>query len=513
MSASSQRETTKVAALTVQKKNGSYAVLIVVALLLIVAFVKGLGIGDSTAVDFGIWAILPAVAAVTLAFITRNPLFSLLIAAIAGVLLQGKGLFGLSALFIKALGNGDFIWVVMIEIFIGVMVAFFLKAGSTAEFSRVAGSRVKTRVGVQLLGWVLGMFIFFSDYFSPLFVGPVMKNLTDKAKISREKLAYICDSTSAPMAVLIPFSAWGVYIAGLLATQGPITGTAMATRIFFKSVPFNLYAILAVLMVGLIALRVIPEFGPMKKAEQRAMKEGKVLSDTAQPLMGVELSEIKASDKLRKPRLLINFILPVVIVIVVAVGTYIIMGSAKTLEAFMLAVIFLAIALLVQKLDIKDIFDTAVQGIKGVTPAILILAMAYLINTVSKELGAAAFIIRVTQSWMSPAMLPVLTFAIAAFISFATGTSWGTYAIIIPIAVPLAFAFTGGEVNTLIYATVGAIAGGGVFGDHCSPLSDTTILSSFGAASDHIDHVKTQLPYAAVAALVALVIYLIIGLV
>ena len=513
MEVSSQRETTRVATLAAQQKNGNYAVLGVVALLLIVAFVKGLGIEDPAAVEFGVWAILPAVAAVTLAFITRNPLFSLLVAASAGVLLQGKGLFGLSGLFIKALGNGDFIWVVMIEIFIGVMVAFFLKAGSTEEFSRVAGSRVKTRTGVQLLGWVLGIFIFFSDYFSPLFVGPVMKSLTDKARISREKLAYICDSTSAPMAVLIPFSAWGVYISALLVGQGPITGNVMAAQVFFKSVPFNLYAIFAVLMVGLIAMRVIPEFGPMKKAEQRAINEGKVLSDTAQPLMGVELSEIKASDKLAKPRLLVNFILPVVIVIVMAVGTYIIMGSAKTLEAFMFAVIFLAVALLVQKLNIKEIFDTAVQGIKGVTPAILILAMAYLINTVSKELGAAAYIIKATESWMSPAVLPVLAFSIAAFISFATGTSWGTYAIVIPIAVPVAFAFSGGEVTTLIYATVGAIAGGGVFGDQCSPLSDTTILSSFGAASDHIDHVKTQLPYASVAAGVALVIYLIVGLV
>ncbi len=151
------------------------------------------------------------------------------------------------------------------------------------------------------------------------------------------------------------------------------------------------------------------------------------------------------------------------------------------------------------------------QGIKGVTPAILILAMAYVINTVSKELGAAQYIIQVTETWMSASMLPVLTFFICAFISFSTGTSWGTYAIVTPIAIPLAFAFSGGEVTTLIYATIGAVAGGGVFGDHCSPLSDTTILSSFGAASDHIDHVKTQLPYASVAAGLALVIYLVIG--
>jgi len=512
MSVSNQKEGTQLGERATAKEKSSFVVLGVVALLLIIAFGKGLGVGDLETTRFGLWAILPAVAAVTLAFITRDALFSLLVASIAGVLIQGKGIFGLSGLFLKALGNGDFIWVVMIEIFIGVLVAFFLKAGSTNEFTRVAGSRVKTRKGVQLMGWFLGMFIFFSDYFSPLFVGPVMKDLTDKAKISREKLAYICDSTSAPMSVLIPFSAWGVYITGLLVGQGPIEDTAMAAKIFFKSVGFNLYAIFAVLMVGLFALGIIPEFGPMKKAEERAMKEGKVLSDTAQPLMGVELSEIKASEKLGKPRLFINFILPVLIVIVVAVGTYVIMGSAKTLEAFMLAVIFLGVALLVQKLNIKDVFDTAVQGIKGVTPAILILAMAYLINTVSKELGAAAYIIEVTESWMSPAMLPVLTFAIAAFISFATGTSWGTYAIVTPIAIPLAFAFTGGDVNTLIYATVGAIAGGGVFGDHCSPLSDTTILSSFGAASDHIDHVKTQLPYASVAAVAALLIYFVVGI-
>lgn len=506
----SERKTTIEGSMS--KKRNNYIVLGIIALILIVAFIKGSGIEDPEAVSFGVWAVLPAIVAVTLAFVTREALFSLLIAAIAGLFIQGKGLWGLPGLFMKALGNGDFIWVVMVEIFIGILVAFFLKTGSTEEFSRVASERIKSRKGVQILGWFLGMFIFFSDYFSPLFVGPVMKNLTDKAKISREKLAYICDSTSAPMAVLIPFSAWGVYISSLLVGHGPIKDNLMAAEVYFKSVGFNLYAIFAVLMVGLFALGVIPEFGPMKKAEERAMKEGKVLSDTAQPLMGVELSEIEPAKELQKPRLFINFILPVLIVICMAVGTYMILGSAKTLEAFMFAVFFLGIALLIQKLTIKDIFDTAVRGIKGVMPAILILAMAYVINTVSKELGAAQYIIEITESWMTASMLPVLTFFICAFISFSTGTSWGTYAIVTPIAIPLAFAFSGGAVTTLIYATVGAVAGGGVFGDHCSPLSDTTILSSFGAASDHIDHVKTQLPYAFVAAGAALVIYLLIGI-
>lgn len=510
---SEERTTVDGSIVKIEKRKSNYIVLGIIAIMLIGAFFRGVGVKDPETVSFGVWAIIPAIVAVTLAFVTREALFSLLIAAITGLFIQGKGLWGLPGLFMKALGNADFIWVVMVEIFIGILVAFFLKTGSTEEFSRVAGGRIKSRKGVQLLGWFLGMFIFFSDYFSPLFVGPVMKNLTDKAKISREKLAYICDSTSAPMAVLIPFSAWGVYISGLLVGHGPIKDNLMAVQVYFKSVGFNLYAIFAVLMVGLLALGIIPEFGPMKKAEERAMKEGKVLSDTAQPLMGVELSEIQPAKELEKPRLLINFLFPVLIVICMAVGTYIILGSAKTLEAFMFAVFFLGIALLVQKLTIKDVFDTAVRGIKGVTPAILILAMAYVINTVTKELGAAQYIIKITESWMTPSMLPVLTFFICAFISFSTGTSWGTYAIVTPIAIPLAFAFSGGAVTTLIYATVGAIAGGGVFGDHCSPLSDTTILSSFGAASDHIDHVKTQLPYAFVAAGSALVIYLIIGIV
>lgn len=494
-------------------KSSMISIAAFVVIIAIILLKGDFAVNSDGVVNYGFWAIVPALMAVIFAFITREAIFSLLMASITGVFILGQGMWGLPGLFLKALGNGDFIWVVMIEVFIGILVAFFLKTGSTEEFSRVVGDKITSRKGVQLLGWVLGMFIFFSDYFSPLFVGPVMKNLTDKAKISREKLAYICDSTSAPMAVLIPFSAWGVFISGLLVGNGPIKDIAMATKIFFKSVGFNFYAIFAVLMVGLIAIGIVPEFGPMKKAEERAMKTGKVLGDNAQPLMGVELSEIKMAEEIEKPRLLINFIIPVLIVICVAVGTYIFIGSAKTLEAFMFAVFFLGVALIVQKLLIKDIFDTAVQGIKGVTPAIVILSMAYVINTLSKQLGAAQYVISVTETWLTPSLLPLLIFFLSAFISFSTGTSWGTYAIMIPIAIPLAFAFTGNEVGTLIYATIGAVAGGGVFGDHCSPLSDTTILSSFGAASDHIDHVKTQLPYASVAAGVALLVYLIIGIV
>ncbi|WZL74311.1 Na+/H+ antiporter NhaC family protein [Clostridiaceae bacterium 35-E11] len=465
-----------------------------------------------TVVHFGFLSIVPALIAVILAFVTREATFSLLFACIVGLFITGDGLMGVPGLFENALGNADFIWVLLIEVFIGILVAFFQKTGSTQEFGRVVEKKIQSRKKVQLFGWFLGMFIFFSDYFSPLFTGPVMRNLTDKAKISREKLAYICDSTSAPMCVLVPFSAWGVYIAGLLVGNGPIQDNAMAMDVFMKSIGFNFYGLLAVGMVGLFAAGLIPEFGPMKKAEERALKEGKVIADGATPMMGVELSEIQPAEQIQTPRLFINFILPVLIIIAVAVGTYFVMGSTKTLEAFMLAVLVLGIALWLQKIPMKDIFSTAIQGIKGVVPAIIILALAYSINAVSKQLGAAQYVIEVTENWLTPTFLPLLAFALSAFISFSTGTSWGTYAIIVPIAVPLALEFSGGALSTLVFATVGAVAGGGVFGDHCSPLSDTTILSSFGAASDHIDHVKTQLPYASVAAGIGLILYLLIGI-
>jgi Na+/H+ antiporter NhaC len=463
-------------------------------------------------VHYGFLSILPALIAVVLAFVTREATFSLLFACIVGLFITGEGLWGLPGLFGKAMGNGDFIWVLLIEVFIGILVAFFQLTGSTQEFGRIVETKITSRKKIQLFGWFLGMFIFFSDYFSPLFTGPVMRNLTDKAKISREKLAYIIDSTSAPMCVLVPFSAWGIYISGLLVGYGPLKDNAAAVDVFFKSVGFNFYGLFAVGMVALFAVGIIPEFGPMKKAEERALKEGKVVADGSTPMMGVELSDIEPAEQIKKPRIFINFIFPVVVVIAFALGTYAILGSAKTLEAFMLAVFVLGIALRIQKVPMKEIFSTGIQGIKGVIPAIIILGLAYSINTVSKQLGASHYVIEVTKAWLTPALLPALAFFLSAFISFSTGTSWGTYAIMIPIAAPLAFQFSGGDVTTLVYATIGAVAGGGVFGDHCSPLSDTTILSSFGAASDHIDHVKTQLPYASVAAALGLVLYLVIGM-
>ncbi|MGE5630711.1 MAG: Na+/H+ antiporter NhaC family protein [Caulobacteraceae bacterium] len=465
------------------------------------------------AVNYGALSLLPALIALVLAFITREAIFSLLIGVLAGVLLTGQNiLFGFTGLLQSALGNADFIWVISIEVFVGIMIAFFQKSGAVQSFTKILDARKITAKGAQIIAWLLGIFIFFSDYFSPLYVGTVMRSITDRARVSREKLAYICDSTSAPVCTIIPFSSWGVYMAGLIVGIGAFADKNIATAAVIKMVPFNFYGILAVAMVGLIALKIIPEYGPMKDAEKRTMETGKVMNDTAKPLLGKELSDIQPKEGI-KPNLLVNFFAPAFIIISVTLGTYIFMGSAKTLEGFVLAVAFQFVAMLIQKMgNIIELMETAVNGIKGVMSAVLILSLAYCLNSISKQLGTANYVISVTESWMTPALLLVFTFLICAFISFFTGTSWGTYAIMTPIAVPLAFQLTGGAVTTLVLATIAAVMGGGCFGDHCSPLSDTTILSSLAAGSDHIDHVKTQIPYALTAAGLSAVLYLIIGI-
>lgn len=459
----------------------------------------------------GAISILPATMAIILAFITRNTVFSLAVACFVGVLAMGNGLMGFPTLLKNSLGTTSFSWILLLELFIGVVIAFFQRTGAIRNFTLWVEQKALTRVKVQLVGWFMGMFVFFSDYFSPLFVGSTIRGLTDKFRVSREKLAYIADSTSAPVSVLVPITGWAVFIAGLLIGIGPIENAEQAMSVFVHSIPFNTYALLAVAMVGLVICKIVPDFGPMRAAERRAQEQGKVLRDGADPLMGEELTEIKPHEG-AGTGLLLNFVLPVFIVISVAVGTFIGMGSAKTMEAFLCAAVISGIVMRLQGIPFNDIMKTATSGMKGVMPAIIILAFSYALNQLSKDMGTAKFIIEATQSWLTPALLPMLTFLIAAIIAFSTGTSWGTFAIMMPLAAPLAFSFSDNEITPLIYATVAAVAGGGVFGDHCSPLSDTSILASTGAASDHIDHIKTQIPYALVVALLAALLYLMIGL-
>ncbi|MCI6042837.1 transporter [bacterium] len=460
----------------------------------------------------GFISIIPAVLAIVLSFATRNTIVSLVIACIAGTLLAGQGIMGFPTLLKESLGTTSFSWVMLLNTFIGILVAYFQKTGAIQGFSQKVHDKNLSRRGAQLMAWILGIFIYFSDSFSPLFVGSTMRSITDKAKISREKLAYIADSTSAPVSVLMPITGWAAYLMGLAVGVGCIATDEDASVLFLKAIPFNFYALFAVLFVGLIAIGIVPDFGPMKKAEKRAMEEGKVLRDGATPLIGKELTEMQPYSGI-KIRVFLNFILPVLMIVSIAVATYISMKSAKTMEAFLFVLIFMSISMMIQGIPFKEVMNTLTDGVKGAIPAVMLLALAYSVNGLSSQMGTANYIISLTENFLTPHMLPAIIFLVSAIMAFATGSSWGTFAICMPIALPLAFSFTNNQMSILIVASFAAVAGGGVFGDHCSPLSDTTVLSSTGAAADHIDHVKTQLPYALVCGALALVAYLVVGFV
>ena len=463
--------------------------------------------------SMGIISIIPAVLAIVLSFATKNTIVALAVACIAmGDNLVDTLLLGFPTLLKENLGTTSFSWVMLLNTLIGILVAYFQKTGAIQGFSQWVHDKHLSRRGAQLTAWVLGMFVYFSDSFSPLFVGCTMRSITDKARISREKLAYIADSTSAPVSVLVPITGWAAYLSGLAVGIGCIATAEDGSALFLKAIPFNFYPLAAVIFVGLIGSGIIKDFGPMKKAEQRAMETGKVLADGAQPLIGKELTGMEMYEGFT-PRVFLNFLLPVLMIVVTALSTYVAYHSAKTMEAFTLVVIFMTISMMIQGIPFKEVMDTMMNGIKGALPAVVLLALAYSVNGLSKSMGTANFIISVTEGFLTPHLLPAVIFLVAAVMAFATGSSWGTFAICMPIALPLAFNMSGGELNPIVVAVFAAVAGGGVFGDHCSPLSDTTILSSMGSASDHLDHVKTQLPYALICGGIAVIGYLILGFV
>lgn len=378
---------------------------------------------DAEIVNMGIISIIPAVIAIVLSFATRNTIVSLVVACIIGTLLSGQGLLGFPTLLKTSLGTTSFSWVMLLNTLIAIIVAYFQKTGAIQSFSQAIHDRNLSRRGAQLMAWLLGIFVYFSDSFSPLFVGSTMRSITDKAKISREKLAYIADSTSAPVSVLVPITGWAAYLSGLAVGIGCIVTEEDGSALFLKAIPYNFYAILAVIMVGLIGSGIIKDFGPMKKAEERAQKEGKVLRDGAVPLIGKELTEMKPYPGI-KPRVFVNFILPVLMIITIALSTYITMGSAKTMEAFLFVVIFMTISMVLQGIPFQEVMDTLTQGIKGAVPAVTLLALAYSINALSKSMGTANYIVSLSESFLTPMLLPAIIFVISAIMAFATGSSW-----------------------------------------------------------------------------------------
>ncbi|NLM05482.1 MAG: transporter [Tissierellia bacterium] len=458
-------------------------------------------------------SILPLLVALAIALFSKSSVFALLIGVIIGVVLLGENvLTGFSKVGISALADENFIWVLLIQVFLSIMVAFFQKMGAVDIFSNAVSRKNIKRRGAQVFAWFLGILIFFSEHLSALYVGTVMRGITDKARISREKLAYIIDSTSAPVCTIVPFSNWGVYMASLLVGTGLFVGKTEAMGAIFRMIPYNFYGIISVFFVGLIAIGIIPDFGPMKKAEQRAIETGAVYAVGSNPLIGKEMKDI-VPQVIVRPNVILHFIVPLLIVALITIISFATIGEILILEAFIATVFYQFAIMYLQKMcTLKEILDTAMAGVKSIVNAILVTALAYCLNYITGHLGVKEFIMETTKPWLSPSYLWAATFLTGFVVSFFTGTSWGNYAILVPIMVPIAIGLSGGNETTLVYGTIAAIMGGVSFGEHCSPISDSTILASLSAGSDHIDHVKTQLPYAITVGVIALILYLVIGI-
>ena len=466
--------------------------------------------------SYGWLSILPPLLAIFLAIKTKHVYISLILGIWLGwTVIQGwnpfTGLFQTINALIAVFKDEDNTRVVLFSALIGAIITFTQYSGGMKGFINwvVGKGIVRTRKSAGLLAWFLGFVIFIESSICVLVSGAITRPLFDKLKISREKLSYILDSTSAPKCILIPLNAWGAFVIGLLATQG----VENPVKLLVSSMPFNFYAILALLLVILLVLTE-KDIGPMQVAERRVRVENKLLRDGAEPLIADEVVMMKAKDGV-KPRA-VNMILPVVTMVVMMpivllfTGKGNLMdgsGSTAVLWSVITALVVGAVAYRAQSImRTKEITDIFMKGVGGLVPLASLMILAFAIGDTCDALGTGPFVAQAAKASLPAGVIPALVFLISCFIAFSTGTSWGTFAIMIPIAVPM-IRFIGLHPGL----TIAAVLGGGVFGDHCSPISDTTIIASMASACDHIDHVRTQLPYAFAAAGFALLLFLIFG--
>lgn len=477
-----------------------------------IGIVSAAGGGEHRMADWGLASLAPLAITLVLAFATRSALFAMLAGTLAGTLMLGSAPgAGLNQLFQASLGNADFIWICEIVVLIGILFELFRRAGVLGALAARFTAGRSSRRRVELSAWGMG-FVIVDDYFSPLLTGSVMRPMSDNARIPREKLAFILDSTTASVCILVPFTAWGAYVSSLIARQSDaISGAEQGLNVFIGAIPYNFYPLLLIVFTLLVCAGAMPDFGPMRKAEYRVRATGELIRPGGTPLADTG-NDIDATQRANQPSLLLELAVPVALLIGFGAWTLIVGGAVKIVEAFMLATTWLFIVLGVRGdfSGITDAADVIVDGTRGVMDALLIVALAYALNAVTAELQAAEYVIARFAGFLTPNTVVALTFLLTALISFSTGTSWGAYALMMPVALPVAFEFAGGEITPLVYQTVAAVAGGGIFGDHSSPVSDTSVLASVGAGSDHIDHVITQLPYALLIAMLTVALYMVL---
>lgn len=463
------------------------------------------------------WSLVPPIIAIVLALVTKEVYISLFIGILAGGLFHANfniehtitGIFEHG--FIASLSDSWNVGILLFLVILGIIVVLINKAGGSAAYGEWAIKRIKTRKGAQLATLVLGILIFIDDYFNCLTVGNVMRPVTDKHNVSRAKLAYLVDSTAAPVCMIAPISSWAAAVAGVAGYAG--------ITLFVKAIPYNFYSLLTLLTVFLIIVWKV-DFGPMRKHEKNAEEKGDLFTTDDRPYADSSEEVVSTKGKV------IDLVIPVVVLIIFCVVGMVYTGGffsgASFIDSFsdsdaslgltlgsFLSLVFTLIWMPARRvLSFKDCMAAIPDGFKAMVPAILILTFAWTLSGMTGILGGAEFVAGVIEGSAAGFMmfLPAIIFLVAVGLSFSTGTSWGTFGILIPIVVNVLDAS-----DPMLIISVSACLAGAVCGDHCSPISDTTIMSSTGAQSNHINHVSTQLPYALVVAAVSFVTYIVAG--
>ena len=514
----------------IKKRYGLAAVLVVIAFATTtLAFAEGEG---EKAINYGLLSLFTPVIAILLSFITKQVILSLTTAVLVGATIVNSG--NILNGFLRTcdtyiVGTVTDSWNGTLLIFIlavGGLVSLMARMGGTQAMAIELSKKAKNSRNSLVITWILGILIFFEDMANSLIVGPTMRPVTDKHNISREKLSYVIDSTAGPVTDMALISSWVAYEISMIGIAFAAAGIAEfnAYSIFLKTIPFRFYNIFAVAMVIIIILQQ-RDYGPMYHAEKRARLTGKLYADNAKPMMSKELDAMNVKEG--TPLRMRNAIVPIlsfVIVTIVAMwftgggmeepfgiqGIQNSFGNCDSASSILYAVIFTSIltgamAVIQKIMTLKECVDVWVDGCKELLLTVCILVLAWSSGAVMRDLGTGAYIAGLVGDSIPSVILPAVLFLVACLVAFSTGTSYGTTAIMIPIAFPLAMALTGGDVTSLSIGTIAAVTCGAIFGDHCSPISDTTIMSAMGSAADLMDHVKTQLPYAVTVAAISVV--------
>ena len=502
------------------------------------------GSGGEDAVSFGWLSLLPPLIAIILAFVTKQIVLSLFLGVFSGSLMLNEWnvfhgfLRTLDAYIIPSLADGWYAAIIIFTLTIGGMIGIMTKMGGSQAIANYLIKKAKTPVSAQIVTLILGCLVFFDDLANMLIVGPTMRPLMDKLKVSREKLSYIVDSTASPVAGIALISTWIGFELGLINNVFESLGIEVnAYEVYFRSIPYYFYNIFALSMVFLLAY-MGKDFGPMHAAEKRARLTGKLVADDASPLSSSDI-EAKQNPSGKEYKAY-NAIIPILTLVGVSFfglwyngyvnsdpgiapftleGLRTCFGNADSSVVLVWGAITASIvagilAAFQKLLSLQEIFDAWFEGAKGLLNVSVILVLSWSLGNVISNVGTADFLVGiVSESNMPVGFLPAIIFGISCLVAFATGTSWGTMTIVVPLAVPLAVSFV--PVNPvdshLVLASLSAVLAGAIFGDHCSPISDTTILSSMASGSDHLHHVKTQIPYALTGAGLAMVGLLLVG--